>query len=185
MALINLINKLDKRFAWSLYGFVLAAILAAVTIYIEFFRDERPAILMEVISNFNVLDVKEDVPDLSVVFGGTDLRESGQSLRIIVLRVQNIGLEDVLISYYDEKAPLGFSVNNGSIINIDLQNTSESYLADNLTISARKQSERDTPLMVCATSTRCIACQPFFSAGDAAQPASPETAARHTSTQIG
>ena len=141
MPLLESLNNLNRRFAWSLLGFVLAGIFGAMSVYTEFFRDTRPAIQFEVISDSSVLDVREDIGDLEIVYSGTDLRKSNQSLRIIVIRVANIGSEDILKAYYDDKAPLGFSITNGTLISAEVQDTSESYLSEQMSVEIIQPSQ--------------------------------------------
>lgn len=135
------VNKFKSRVSWSLWGVILAAIFGATTLYTEFIRDVRPEIQFEIVSNSSVLDVREQVPNLAIIYSGTDLTETNQSLRVIIVRVKNVGSEDVLKSYYDEKAPLGIAIAGGSIISVDLQDTSEKYLTENLVIQTESSSQ--------------------------------------------
>ena len=128
MRVADRLNHLDQRFAWSLSGFVLAAIFGSFAVYTEFFRDTRPAIQIEIIGSSSVFDVKEDVGDLQVVYAGRDLRKSGQSLRVVVVRITNSGGEDILKSYYDEDSPLGLELSDGSLVSVEVQGASEAYL---------------------------------------------------------
>ena len=120
---------------------MLAGVFGAIGVYTEFFRDTRPAIQFEVVSDSSVLDVREDVGDLEVIYSGTDLRKSSQSLRIIVIRVANIGSEDILKTYYDDKAPLGFSITSGTLISAEVQDASESYLYEQVSVEVIQPSQ--------------------------------------------
>lgn len=132
---IDKIKNISNNFAWPLLGFVLAVIFGSITIYTEFFRDDRPSIQFEILSNSSVLDVREEVSDLEIIYDGNDLRRSGQSLRVLVVRVSNTGGDDILNSFYDDNAPLGFSVENGEIVSVEVENASEDYLRDQLELS--------------------------------------------------
>ena len=135
------LKSIISRLEWSLFGFMLAGVFGAITVYSEFFRDDRPSIQFEIISNSSVLDVREEIADLEIIHAGTDLRGSGQSLRVLVVRVANIGAEDILNSYYDSDAPLGFSVENGELISAEVQSASEAYLETQVQISIRDLSQ--------------------------------------------
>ena len=135
------LKSISRKLEWSLFGFMLAAVFGGITIYSEFFRDDRPSIQFEIISNSSVLDVREEIADLEIIHAGTDLRGSGQSLRVLVVRVSNIGGEDILNSYYDSSAPLGFSVENGELISAEVQSASEAYLETQVQISIRDLSQ--------------------------------------------
>ena len=53
MKMVDRISHLISRSNWSLLGFVLAAIIGAVSIYTEFYRDTRPReILSRVVDRF-------------------------------------------------------------------------------------------------------------------------------------
>ena len=138
---IKKLKAIIRKFEWSLIGFMLAAIFGGITVYTEFVRDDRPSIQFEVVSNSSVLDVREEIADLEIIHAGTDLRGSGQSLRVLVVRVSNVGSEDILNDYYDASAPLGFSVKNGELISAEVQSASEAYLENTVQIAIRELSE--------------------------------------------
>ena len=125
---IDKIKNISNNLAWSLLGFVLAVIFGSITIYTEFFRDDRPAIQFEILSDSSVLDVREEVSDLEIIYDGNDLRRSGQSLRVLVVRVSNTGGDDILNSYYDDNALLGFSVENGELVSVEVENARETLI---------------------------------------------------------
>ena len=135
------LKNINPKLEWSLFGFMLAVIFGGISIYTEFLRDDRPSIQFEIISNSSVLDVREEIADLEIIHAGTDLRESGQSLRVLVVRISNIGGEDILNDYYDANAPLGFSVENGELISAEVQSANETYLEDQVQISIRELSQ--------------------------------------------
>ena len=141
MLIAKLKRIASSSFAWSLLGFVLAFFFGVIAIYAEFLRDERPAIQFEILSDSSVLDVREDVSDLEIIYAGNDLRKSGQSLRVLVVRVSNTGSNDILNSFYDSSAPLGLSVDNGELVSVELENASEEYLRTQLSPRLRGQSE--------------------------------------------
>ena len=136
-----MMNQIRRYFSVPLSGFLLAAIFGGITIYTEFVRDERPAIQFDVISDSSVLDVREEVSDLQIIHAGADLRRSGKSLRVMVVRISNIGGEDILKSFYDGEAPLGFSVANGELVSTEIQATSEAYLDDRVILRVKDTSK--------------------------------------------
>ena len=77
MRLIDAINKLDKRYGWSLLGFVLAAMFGATSVYTEFLRDHRAQVRFEVISDASVLDVREQLGNLEIITRGVTSRKRG------------------------------------------------------------------------------------------------------------
>lgn len=128
------IKDLDRKFAWSFLGVLLALLFGSITIYNEFIQDKRPSLQYDVLTNTSLLDVKEQVSNLSVLFDGIDIRKQGLSLRVIGVRVLNDSTKDILKGYYDDKAPLGISILTGRIIKNELISASNQYLSDNITL---------------------------------------------------
>ena len=141
MGLRDSLNALDKRYAWSLLGFFLAAVVGALTIYTEFIRDRGPDLRFELTSSTSVLDAREKLGKLKILYDGIDITRSKQSLRVEVVRGVNLGTDDILIGHYDVAAPLGFSVSGGKLLRVDLLDASSGYLRSNLKISVRDSSE--------------------------------------------
>ena len=141
MSLRDSLNALDKRYAWSLLGFFLAAVLGALTIYTGFIRDSGPDLRFELTSSTSVLDVREELGKLDIFYDGIDITRSEQSLRVAVVRSINLGTDDILIGHYDVTAPLGFSVSGGKLLRVDLLDSSNGYLQSKLKVSVRDSSE--------------------------------------------
>lgn len=131
MGFISKFAQLDKKFAWSFLGFLLAAIFGGIAIYTEFVRDASPIIKYEVLSNTKILDVKEDVGGLSIIYNKEDIRKSKKTLSVLVIKVGNEGRSAVLKGYYDPGAPLGLVVNAGEIIKGEVTSASTPYLSEN------------------------------------------------------
>ena len=132
--MIDAINRLDKRYGWSLLGFLLAAIFGAVSFYTEFVRDRRPQLRFEVISDASVLDVREQLGSLEIIYDGRDIKKAKQSLRVVVVRITNEGADDVLIGHYDQRSPLGFRVSGGNLLRAEILSASNQYLRQTLRI---------------------------------------------------
>jgi hypothetical protein len=143
MNIIDAINRWDKRYAWSLLGFVLAVIFGAVSLYTEFVRDRRPQLRFELISDASVLDVREQLGNLEIIYDGRDIKKAKQSLRVVVIRITNTGADDILIGSYDQRSPLGFRVSSGNLLRTEILSTSNAYLGQTLRID---QTAPDTAL---------------------------------------
>ena len=133
MNIRNSLNSLEKR--WSLLGVILAVLFGGLTVYSEFIRNREPELRFEVVSNTSVLDVREELGKLEIFYDGLDIKKSKQSLRVIVVRVVNPGETDILMSHYDERVPLGFTVSNGELLRVELLEASNQYLKSNLRVS--------------------------------------------------
>lgn len=113
MSLFNKIKEMDKVFSWSFFGFLLAVIFGAVSIYLGFIKENKPSLQYVVTSNSNVLDIKEKLGSLDVLYEGESLSSSNRDLRIITFQVVNTGDAPVLPNYYDPADPIGFSISDG------------------------------------------------------------------------
>lgn len=141
MGLFSGITNIDKRFAWSFLGFILAAVFGGITIYNEFFRSDQPIIKYELIGNTSILELKEDVRKLKIIYDDLDIKEQKKALSVISFRVNNDGRKPLFKTYYDEMAPLGFTINSGKIINAEKISISNPYLEDNLQIYIKEEKK--------------------------------------------
>src|ERR1700759_2353196 len=116
MSIIKTFKTLDQRFSWSFMGFMLALLFGSISIYLGFIKQNSPDLTYELISNDNVLDVKESVGSLDILYKGKSLSKSEQSLRIMTLRVLNKGDQAILPNYYDPDDPIGFRMQKGAIV---------------------------------------------------------------------
>ena len=133
MDLRNSLNIIDKR--WSLLGVILALLFGGLAIYSEFFRDRKPELRFEIVSNTSVLDVREDLGKLEIFYDGLDIKKSKQALRVVVVRVVNSGETAILMGHYDKREPLGFTFSTGKLLRVELLEASSRYLISNLRVS--------------------------------------------------
>lgn len=132
MSFLDDIRELDKKFAWSFSGFAIALIFGALTIYVSFFYEKKPVLKYEIVSNTSVLDVRENISKLDILYDGKDIKNNRQALRILLVRIVNDGNESVLRKDYDENDLLGFMVPRGQLIKSELTSASNQYLEKNV-----------------------------------------------------
>ncbi|MGB1247715.1 MAG: hypothetical protein ACPG4Z_02430, partial [Chitinophagales bacterium] len=60
--------------------------------------------------------MNEDISKISVYYDSTDLKQTNENLRIITMRVINIGNDHIIKEYYDTNDPLRVIIKNGVII---------------------------------------------------------------------
>lgn len=113
MTVFSNIKEMDKVFSWSFFGFLLAIFFGGVSIYLGFVKENKPLLQYVITSNSNVLDIKEKLGSLDVLYEGESLSKSNRDLRIITFQVVNKGDAPVLPNYYDPVDPIGFSVSDG------------------------------------------------------------------------
>ncbi len=136
MSLFQTIKNLDKKFSWSFWGFVLAVIFGAITIHDKFIADTHPQFYLDILTNTAVLDIKEDLPKLDILYDKIDIRKQQMSLSVVAVKIVNDSSLDVLKSYYDSDDPFGMQINEGRIIKAELTKVTNEYLKKNLTVTA-------------------------------------------------
>ena len=141
MTIMNTLKTMDQKFSWSFFGFILAVILGALSIYLSFFKNNNPDINYVITTNSSVLDIKEEIGNLDVLYQGNSLSKERKDLRIITFKVVNTGDSSVIPSLYDPTDPLGFNVINGDIAEKpSLISASNKYLEEKLLITQDKNS---------------------------------------------
>jgi hypothetical protein len=126
----------EKINTWSILkslGVVLGLISAMIAIYVFFFTEKKQELVYDILSDSSVLDINADVTNLDITYDGESLKKTGQSLRIITLRIKNSGTESILKTHYDSKDPLGLQISSGRIVEKpELVIASNEYLVNNL-----------------------------------------------------
>lgn len=110
---------------------VAAIVFGAIGIYGAFIYDRKPDLTFQVLSTAKVLDIRERLTNLAIVYRGTDLRATNQNLHFVVVRVVNNGSADIIKSSFDTAAPVGFELNLGKIVETPTV-TGDEYLRDNI-----------------------------------------------------
>lgn len=130
---------------WGTFFSIMGVVLG---VYFYSSQNKPPGLLYEVLSDATVLDVKEDVPNLRVSFDGEDIKESGQTLRVIVVRVVNRSSRGVRKNDYDEKAPLGIALSSGRIVKYATLSSSNEYLRTQISQASVAQSQIEFPSLI-------------------------------------
>jgi uncharacterized membrane protein len=127
---------IDRNFCWSFLGWIVGVISLVVAIYFGMFYKTTPRLALEITTNTNIVDIKEDPKKLDIVYDGKSLKSVGSTLSVVTLRIVNEGNSAVKIDAYTPDAPLGFTVTGGEVIEapqvIDASNT---YLREKLKAS--------------------------------------------------
>ncbi|MCH7349510.1 hypothetical protein [Aeromonas sp. MR7] len=135
MSIFRDFKTIDQKFAWSFIGVMLAIISGSITVYLEFIKDNKPNLNYIITANSSVLDIKEKIGNLDVLYRGSSLNQEKKDLRIITFKVINIGDSSILSNFYDPNDPIGFNVLNGDIADKpSLINASNKYLKEKLVI---------------------------------------------------
>jgi hypothetical protein len=119
---------------------LLASVIVAVLgLYGAFGFERKPELILEVLANSSVLDVKEALSKLVVIYAGNNLKEQNQTLYLITVKISNSGNADIIKANFDDADPLGFRISTGTILEAPTI-ISEDYLKDNLKPVVRNQN---------------------------------------------
>jgi hypothetical protein len=120
---------------------MVAIIIGSVTVYIEFFKENKPDLNYIITANTSVLDIREKLGSLDVLYHGESLSKNKKDLRLITFEVINQGDTAILSNFYDSNDPVGFSIIDGKIADEPiLIEASNKYLENKLVIEKRSDS---------------------------------------------
>lgn len=127
--------NIEKRWAWSFFGFLLAIIFGAIAIYTSFLQDKNPKLEYIVEGKTPVLDLRENIKNLDILYKGINIKEQDKNLSIVTLKVLNNSEVNILKGYYDDLSPLQIWVENADIVDKpQVISTSNDYLNENATV---------------------------------------------------
>ncbi len=111
------------------FASILGFLASASTLYLLFLPDKTPRLEIQIVSSLNVLDIREDVSKLDVVYDDRSLKELNSNIKIYNIRIINNGKKTILSNYYDGNAPVMIVFQNGEIIgNVEKTHSSNEYL---------------------------------------------------------
>ncbi|WP_257326241.1 hypothetical protein [Pseudoalteromonas rhizosphaerae] len=131
---------MENKFAWSFLGFLMALIFGGISLYLGFVKETKPDLNFVVTADSSVLDIKEKLGSLDVLYEGESLSKRKQDLRFITFKVINQGDSSILSNLYDINYPVGFTVINGELADDPkLLSASNTYLKEKL-ITTKKSN---------------------------------------------
>ena len=83
MSFFTRLQNIEKKYAFTFLGFILAAIFGFSSIYTTFFWDRNPQVRYTVNSILGVYDIREEVGKLDIIYDGINIREKKQMLSLI------------------------------------------------------------------------------------------------------
>jgi hypothetical protein len=136
MGLNDSILKVEKKYAWSFFGFLLAALFGAFSVYTVYFIDTNPQLDFIVESNTKVLDLRENVKKLQIIYETENINDNDKNLSILKVRIQNTSNVNILSTFYDVHDPLGFKLDFAEIVEKpELIESSTDYIKNNIIIT--------------------------------------------------
>lgn len=124
---MTIFTELDRKFPWSFLGFLAGVTFGLFGIYTVFFYDKFPVLDIQIANDAPVFSVREQVPELDILFQGSNIREAHQGLAVVTIKISNQGKAPIRASDFDAKDPLTISLANGKIIKVDMTDSSEDY----------------------------------------------------------
>ncbi|MFZ3374842.1 MAG: hypothetical protein WA183_04760 [Chthoniobacterales bacterium] len=79
----------------------------------------KPQLKYEILSQWPVYSIREEIPDLEIMFKGENIRKEQQALSVITIRISNPGSAAITLNSFDQRDLPGFSVSDGKIIKLD------------------------------------------------------------------
>lgn len=124
---------------WSFLG----VIIALVVFYWTQLRD-RFDLKITVEDEVNLVEVRERIPDLRILYMDEDLLSSGQQIRLLTLTLRNDG-KTILQHSYDANQPFGMQFADSKILGIGEIRSNSDYLRTNI-LSTEKRGSVQLPL---------------------------------------
>lgn len=129
----NNFKNFDQKFSFSFLGLALSVFYI---IYTEFIKIDKPIIDFEILTNTNVIDLKEEnLSSLNIIYKNKSITEEKKDLRILTFKVINNGRKSLLIGDLDPNDPLGFEIIDGVVVDdpvVILSNNT--YISKNIRI---------------------------------------------------
>jgi len=126
----KLLSNLDRKYA---LGLLTGLIFGFLSVYTDFYRSTSPQIQFDILSNTTVVDLKENINKIDILYDSTSILSKRETLSLITLKITNNGNSNVLKNYYDNQFPLGFVVDNGIILEKPtLIQSSNDYLKESI-----------------------------------------------------
>ena len=137
----NTVGKFLDNYATKTIITLLGLVATFVTIY-AFLQEKSVDLRYEIIANTNVLDFNADINKLEVSYDSTNLKKTGENLRIYTIKVVNNGEENIIKEFYDGNEPVGIKISSGKIIEQpEIIQSSNDYLKRNVKFTKNKKED--------------------------------------------
>jgi hypothetical protein len=114
---------------------LIGVIGSLASIYALLSSQRQVSLQCDIVSSTNVLDINTEISDLDILFKQSSLKDRNKNLKLVIFSVKNNGTEDILKTFYDDKAPFGINPLVGEIVEKpEIIEASNDYLNKNLDI---------------------------------------------------
>jgi len=107
--------KLDQYGPWAFLGWVVAVFSMALTVYLFYAGQQKPAIEARVVSGL-VLNRTTPVEGLKISFNGTDLDSARKNISLVTVLVRNCGNTTIRQADFDPDHRFGMNITNGVLL---------------------------------------------------------------------
>jgi hypothetical protein len=125
-------SRLSIKTFFAIMGIVLGFLSLIATVYYATSYEKKPSLKYDILSDANVLELREEIGKLSILYDSENISEKNLNLRMLTFRIDNDGKIDILEQFYASGEPWGFVVQNGKIIGVNILDSNSSYLKLNL-----------------------------------------------------
>lgn len=126
MNVFGWLRDIDRKFAWSFIGVLLA-------LFGFWYARENPASLrIELLSKARVYDIHADVPGLAIFFENENIKEKKQVLTFFTVRLSNPGGKPITQNLFDTTLPFGLQLFKGRAFPPEVVEGSQAYIVQNL-----------------------------------------------------
>jgi hypothetical protein len=112
--------------AWSFVG----VLLAVAFFYWQEYRNPY-SFKIELVDEFNLIEVREQISDLKILYKNDDIIESKKEIKVIRIQIRNEG-DTILQGYYDQLEPFGLRFSNSQVLNAEVISTNSEDLQQKL-----------------------------------------------------
>ena len=96
--------------------FLLTIIGIALSVY-SIYRQAKPDLVFDVISNNDILIIEEGLADISILYNDLDLQKNNKKLTLLNIKIQNLGKGDIKESDYFSYSDFGIELVDATILN--------------------------------------------------------------------
>ncbi len=130
----SIIRSVINASAWSFIGIL----LTVVFFYWQEYRNPFD-FKIELVDQFNLIEVKESISDLKILYKNDDLLRSGKIIKVVRFNIKNSG-DTILQNYYDQLEPFGLRFMKSKILNAEVIESNSANLLEQFISEARTPS---------------------------------------------
>ncbi len=113
------LKEIDRRLPSSSIGTFVSVLFGLLGLALVIWYQKAPQLKYEILSQSPVYSIREQIPDLEIMFKGENIRKQQQTLSVITIRVSNPGSAPITPSSFDARDLPGVSITDGKIITLD------------------------------------------------------------------